>query len=110
LTPPPREKTKGKVVCDKGCEIPSDLMAGDTCPSCGGILFLPPTDWGMVFGGLMREFNMDYDKILERTFPQIEAILESLGSSDDDNNDNEPEEEHSIMDGQAFAALFAGLN
>ena len=87
-------------------------MIGDICPTCGGILFLPPTDWGEIFGILMHEFNMDYDKILERTFPQLEAILGSLSKAKDDNDNNEvdPEEEHSIMDGQAFAALFAGLS
>jgi len=58
----------------------------------------------------MMDLNMSYESVLERTFPQIGALLESSVVGGNDEEDNEPEEEHSVMDGQAFAALFAGFN
>ena len=72
---------------------------------------IKPIDWGRVFAKLMVDGNMSYESILDRTFPQIEALISSLNYSggDDDKEEHDPDEEHSIMDGQAFAALFAGI-
>ena len=71
-----------------------------------------PTDWGRVFVKLMADLNMSYESILERTFPQVGALLDAFNVETDSEEENniEPEEEHTIMDGQAFAALFSGLS
>ena len=75
-------------------------------------------DWGEVYTELLCQTSMGYDEIGERTIPQITAILKSkgkfispglLGLSGGVAEEAEPEQEHSVEDGMAIAAMFSGL-
>ena len=75
-------------------------------------------DWGEVYTELLCQTSMGYDEIGERTIPQITAILKSkgkfispglLGFSGGAIEEAGPEQEHSVEDGMAIAALFANF-
>jgi hypothetical protein len=124
LTPPPPEETRGKVICrEKGCEIPDNLTAEDACPSCGGKLALPPTDWGEIFTEIVCHTNISYSEIGEMTIPALEAIMRrlglhinvkrtpNLGFSDEESGGEFQDDDvygDTVEERMAFAALFSG--
>lgn len=74
-------------------------------------------DWGKVFTTILAQTSMSYEDILNRTIPQIEAIMENLpeqmsiklGIPFSGKPKAEAKEEHSVEDGFAFAAMFKGI-
>jgi len=63
--------------------------------------------------------GLSYEEIGERTVPQVESILARIGRhiclkagvpvGEGEAGNAEPEEEHTVEEGMAFAALFAGI-
>jgi len=75
-------------------------------------------DWGGVYVKLICQTSMGYDEIGERTIPQIKAILKDmdmfispglLGFSGGSLEEPEPENEHSVDECMAAAAMFSGF-
>ena len=75
-------------------------------------------DWGEVYTELLCQTSLGYDEIGERTIPQIAAILKSkgkyiasglLGLTGGESEESEPDREHTVDEGMAIAAMFAGL-
>jgi hypothetical protein len=96
-------------------------MAGDKCPSCGGTLHLPPTDWGKIYTVLVSHTTLDYFKIGNLTVPALHAILENLpdqikikrmpyfgGGSGEDDLEQE-EKPYTVDDAYAALAMFSGF-
>ena len=125
MTPPPPEETRGKVICrENGCEIPDNLTVEDTCPSCGGELVLPPTDWGEIFTEIVCHTNISYSEIGDMTMLALEAIMTrlglhvdvkrtpNLGFSDSEEGEGNSKSDDvygdTVEERMAFAALFGG--
>jgi hypothetical protein len=79
------------------------LTAEDACPSCGGELALPPTDWGEIYTEIVCHTNIGYFEIGDLTMPALEAIMTRLGNSKSDDVYGDTVEER-----MAFAALLGG--
>lgn len=73
---------------------------------------------------LLAHTSMSYDDIGERTIPQLEALMKRLGrhielktgipglftgATTEPSSSTTPDREHTVDEGQQFAALFSGL-
>lgn len=91
----------------------------DTCPSCGGILTLPPPDWGEIFTFFVTSTNIKDDEVAKLTYPKLIAYMKkggkyiapNLGFSavQGGSSPAEPEKEHSVEDAMQFVSLFSGI-
>lgn len=100
------------------------MTAEDACPSCGGKLALPPTDWGEIFTEIVCHTNISYSEIGEMTIPALEAIMRrlglhidvkrtpNLGFSDSEEGEGNSKSDDvygdTVEERMAFAALFSG--
>ena len=100
------------------------MTAEDACPSCGGKLALPPTDWGEIFTEIVCHTNIGYFEIGDLTMPALEAIMRrlglhidvkrtpNLGFSDGEEGEGNSKSDDvygdTVEERMAFAALFSG--
>lgn len=99
--------------------MPGDLMTGDLCPHCGGILHYAPVDWGYVYTKIVSHTNIGYFDIPELPIPGFHAILANLpdevnlkrapflgyGNKDDEDGDKP----YTVDDAMSVLAMFGGL-